>query len=176
VQDPPASLGYAFTLLVPFRRIYAADAAPMLALRGGPFIGPLRLRAELGIGGAFAENRNANLVAYSYRAGLLLDTLLAHVDRFGFGVAAGYDVTGITLGTNVEGLSHDGAGFQGLIYGPRAGISFELLPVSAPGPAFRARPDAASASLELYFAGESSHDHDGPTPALWFALGVDVGP
>ncbi|HEX3774440.1 MAG TPA: hypothetical protein VHV51_08245 [Polyangiaceae bacterium] len=175
LQDPAASLGYAFTLLVPFRRIYAAGAAPMLTLRGGPFIGPLRLRAELGIGGAFAENRNANLVAYSYRAGLLLDALLAHIDRFGFGVAAGYDVTGISLDASVQALSHEGVGFQGLIYGPRAGVSFELLPTPPLGPAFRARPDAASASLELYLAAESSHDHDKPTPALWFTVGVDVG-
>jgi hypothetical protein len=174
-QTPRASFGYAFSLFVPFRRIYAADAAPMLTLRGGPFVGPVRLRAELGVGGAFEKNRNANLVAYSYRAGLLVDSLLLHTERFGLGVGAGYDLTGLTLSANVNALSHDGAGYQGLIYGPRAGIAFALLPQAPIGQAFVARPDAASATLELYMGAESSHDHANPTPAFWLALATDVG-
>ncbi len=141
-ETPSASFGYAFSLFAPFRRIYAADAAPMLNLRGGPFVGPVRLRAELGVGGAFEKNRNANLVAYSYHAGLLVDSLLLHAERFGLGVGAGYDLTGLTLSANVDALSHDGAGYQGLICGypcrHRLGaLAANTYRTSVPGPARR---------------------------------------
>jgi hypothetical protein len=174
-QSPIFSFGYGIDVLVPFHPIYAVDAASMFVVRMGPWIGPVRLRTELGIGGALMRNPNANLVGYAYRAGLLIDTLLLHRGRFGLGVGAGYDTTGISLGANVEQLSHEGEGFQGLISGPRGGVSFALLPQVPPGPAFEARPDAASATFEIYVASETSHDRASATPALWLTFSTDAG-
>ena len=148
-ESPLFSIGYGVDLAVPFHSIHAVDAVPMFVVRMGPWIGPVRLRTELGIGGALTKNANPNLIGYSYRVGLLLDSMLVHAGRFGLGVVAGYDTIGISLGANVDGLSQEGAGFKGLIYGPRGGLSFALLPQTLPGPAFKARPDASSATFEI---------------------------
>jgi hypothetical protein len=172
IQNPRWSVGTGFTLLLPFHRVYGVAALPAIALRFGPWFGPLRVRPELGIGGAYARSSNANLVGYSYRGALLLDTLVLHVGRFGLGVAAGYDVTAISFGPNVESLSHEGAGYQGLLHGPRAGLVFTFLPPILSG-AFRARPDAASASLEFYGAAAWSGDRESATPAIFVTMSID---
>jgi hypothetical protein len=174
-EDPVSSAGYAFGVLAPFTRIYAVDAAPMFALRFGRWLGPLRLQGEGLVGGAAAHTANANLVGYSYGGGVLADTLLMHAGRFGIGAGVGYQLLGISFSPNVESLSHEGSGFQGVIHGPRAGLSFALLPGVPPGPAFRARPNTSSTALEIFAAAQWSRDHERATPALWMAITVDAG-
>ena len=174
-EHPVFSWGVGVDLFVPFRPIYAADAASMFVFRMGPWVGPVRLRSELGLGGAFEKNTNANLVSYVLRAGIVLDALVVHTGRFGLGVSAGYDTMAFSLRPNVEDLSHQGEGYQGLIHGPRAGLSFALLPQVPPGPAFDARPDTTSATFELFGAAVSSHDYASATPAIWMTLAIDGG-
>jgi len=172
---PNYSLGMGFQLLVPFRRIYDVSVVPMLAFRGGPWIGPLRLRVALEWGGAAAKTSNPNLIGYAYGAGLLADTLFYSKGVWGLGVAAGYDVTAISFDANVEKLSHQGAGYRGLMHGPRWGLLFELLGDPAVSPAFKRRRDSESITLEIFGAAEWSSDHAVATPGLWFALGGDLG-
>jgi hypothetical protein len=172
---PTWSFGMGFRLFAPLHRIYGVDAASMFVLRFGRWLGPVRLRAELAGGGALANETNANLVGYSYGAGLLADYLLLSAGRFGLGVAVGYDLTGISFAANIDSFSHDGAGFAGPIYGPRAGLSFAWIPQPPPGSAFRARPDARSITLEIFGAALSSQDQGAATGALWFMLSVDAG-
>jgi hypothetical protein len=174
-QAPIFSFGYGVDIAIPFRSIYAADAVSMFAIRMGPWVGPFRLRTVLGIGGGVEKSVNANLISYALRTGLLVDVLALHAGRFGVGVAAGYDSMALVLSPNIDQLSHAGAGYQGLIYGPRAGLSFALLPQTPPGPAFVARPDAASATLEVFAGALSSHDYDRATPAIWLTFAVDGG-
>jgi hypothetical protein len=174
-EDPSISTGLGLSVLVPTRRIYAVDAAPMFVLRFGPWIGPVRARAQLAVGGADARSANPNLVGWAYGGGLLADTMLFHAGRFGLGAAVGYDAIGISFATQVAFASDAGSGYQGLIHGPRAGLSFALLPPIPPGRAFHARPDTASATLELFGAAAFSHDHSAATPALWIAVSVDSG-
>jgi hypothetical protein len=174
-QEPRSSLGIGLVVAVPFRSIYGIDAMPLLALRGGPWLGPVRLRAQGFFGGASAHASNPNLVGYAYGGGLLADTLLFSTHRVGLGIAAGYDVLGASLSANVDALSHQGAGFLGPIHGPRAGLVFDLLPPPAPGRAFRARPDAGSFSLEIYGSALWSQDSASATPAIWAALQTDGG-
>jgi hypothetical protein len=173
IQDPRWSAGFTFGVLVPFERVYGVAAVPGFALRLGPWLGPLRVRTELGWGGAWARSSNPNLVGYSYRGTLLLDTLVFHAGPFGLGVAAGYDVSAITFRPNVEGLSHDGDGYKGLYHGPRAGLLFAFVPPVPKGPAFRARPDASSVALEVYGAAAWSNDRDGATPAIFATMSID---
>jgi hypothetical protein len=174
-QEPVYTLGVGFGVTVPFRAIYGAKAMPTFALRGGAWLGPVRLRIQGLVGGAIADATNANLIAYSYGGGLLVDSLAWSWRRLGLGIAAGYDVMGISYGANIDALSHDGAGFQGGMHGPRAGLLLTLLPPPPPGPAFRARTDALSASLELYGAALWSADRPTATPAMWVALLIDGG-
>lgn len=172
---PIWSLGMGLRVLAPLHRIYGVDAASMFVLRFGRWLGPIRLRAELAGGGALAHETNANLTGYSYGAGLLADYLLFSVRRFGLGATVGYDFTGISFAANIVSFSHDGAGFAGPIYGPRAGLSFGWIPEPPPGSAFRSRPDARSTTLEVFGAALSSQDSGTATAALWFMLSVDAG-
>ena len=80
-------------------------------------MGPVRVRVEGIGGGADAQSPNANLVGYAYGGGLLADTLLFDAHRFGLGLAAGYDVLGVSFAANVSSFSHDGAGPRGLMHG-----------------------------------------------------------
>jgi hypothetical protein len=175
IEDPRWSGGMTFSVLVPFERIYRVSAAPTFAFRFGRWLGPTRVRAELGWGGASAQNPNPNLVGYSYRAALVADALIAHAGQFGVGVAAAYDVMGISLTQNIARLSDEGEGFQGFLHGPRAGLLFALLPPVPIGPAFRARPDTASATLELFATADFARDRSGATPGLFVAIGIDGG-
>jgi hypothetical protein len=174
IEDPRWSAGFGFGVFVPFRRVYDVDAVPTFALRFGPWLGPARVRAELAWGGAHAHSTNANLVGYAFRSGLLFDALLLHTGHVGLGVAAGYDVTAIAFDANIKSLSHDGSGFRGWIHGPRAGLSLALLPPLPPGPAFRARPDAASGTLEIFTAALWSQDRASATAALFITLNIDA--
>jgi hypothetical protein len=172
---PSYSWGFGFQVLVPFRRIYDVAAVPQLSFRAGPWIGPFRIRADLALGGAAARARNPNLVGYAFGGGILADTLMLSVGQFGLGVAAGYDVTAITFDANVRALSNDGAGYRGLIHGPRGGLLFELLGEPAIEPAFKRRRDSESATLEVFGEAAWSRDHASATPAIWIALSVDAG-
>jgi len=175
-SDVPAwSFGMGLRVLAPLHRIYGVDAASMFVVRLGRWLGPVRLRAELAGGGALAQGTNANLTGYSYGAGLLADYLLFSVRRFGLGAMLGYDFTGISFAPNIGSFSHDGAGFAGPIYGPRAGLSLGLIPEPPPGTAFRSRADARSTTLEIFGAALSSQGSGGATAALWFMLSVDAG-
>jgi hypothetical protein len=174
-RDPSVSLGLGAQMLTPFRRIYGVAAAPMLSVRFGPWIGPLRLRGNLAYGGALAEAKNPNLVGYAFGGGALADTLLFSAGRFGLGVAAGYDVTAITFGANINALSHEGTGYRGLIHGPRAGLLFALISEPAMLPSFKRRKDSESATLEVFGAAAWSRDHASATPALWITLSMDGG-
>jgi hypothetical protein len=172
---PVGSVGVGLRVLTPLHRIYGVDAATMFVVRFGRWLGPVRLRAELAGGGALAHGTNANLTGYSYGAGLLADYLLLSAGRFGLGAMVGYDFTGISFAANIDSFSHDGAGFAGPIYGPRAGLSFGMIPERAPGSAFRVRPDARSTTLEIFAAALSSQDPGAATAALWFMLSMDAG-
>jgi hypothetical protein len=174
-QVPRFSFGYGWRNAINTRRIYGGVYGSLFVVRFGPWIGPVRLRAELAVGGTIADASNANLLSYAYGGGLLADYLLFSTGQFGLGVAAGYDVTGYSFSANVDALSHDGAGYQGLTHGPRGGLLFELLPPPAPGTAFRARPDATSGSLEVFGGALASSDYKALTPAVWVLLGVDAG-
>lgn len=173
-RNPSLSFGFGLDALALFRRIYGVAGASMFALRFGPWLGPVRVRGELAVGGAFAEARNPNLFAYAYGGGLRADTLLFSTGRFGLGAAAGYDLTGISFAPDVKWGSQQGAGFQGLIHGPRAGLTFDLLAQPAIGPAFRRRRDSESGSIEIYGASEWGKNGSA-TPALWFMVNLDAG-
>jgi hypothetical protein len=54
-------------------------------------------------------------------------------------------------------------------------LSFALLPQAPPGSAFTARPDASSATFEVYVAAELSHDRSRAIPAMWFSFSIDAG-
>jgi hypothetical protein len=172
---PWSSWGIGLVVAVPFHSIYGVDAMPVFALRGGRWVGPVRLRLEGLGGGAAAHATNPNLVGYAYGGGILADTLLFSTGMFGLGIAAGYDALGVSFSANVDALSHEGAGFQGVMHGPRGGLVFDLLPPPAPGGAFRARPDATSFSVEIYGAALWSQDAASATPAIWAALQTDGG-
>jgi hypothetical protein len=174
-RNPILSLGYGFRVAIPFDRIYNVDAIPQFMLRVGPWLGPVRLRAELGIGGAAATARNPNLVGYSYSGGVAADVLLLDVRRFGLGFEAAYDVTSINFGSNVKAYSQEGTGYRGLIHGPRAGLTFSLLPEPPVSPAFAARPNSASGSIELYVAPEWSSERASATPAFFLVFAADGG-
>jgi hypothetical protein len=173
-RKPALALGYGFEMLALFDRVYGANAAPMFAVRVGPWLGPVRLRAEVDLGGALAKAKNPNLVGYAYGGGVRADTLVFSAGRFGLGAALGYDVLGISFAPEVSWYSQRGRGFQGWIHGPRAGLAFELLAQPAIGPAFRRTRNSESASFEVYAASEWSHDRASPTPALWFMLNLDA--
>jgi len=172
---PVFSLGWDASIAVPFRRVDDVSAIPLVNLRFGPWIGPVRLRSELGIGGAFMRSQNPNLTVYALRTGLLLDTLVLSAGRFGLGAAIGYDVVALDVGYQIRDFSHAGAGFHGIAQGPRAGLSFELLPFTPAGGAFVERPDSASGSIEIYAGALHGDDGRRTAPTLWLAFGIDVG-
>jgi hypothetical protein len=175
IDVPTWSAGMGLRLVAPFQRIYGVDLATSFVLRFGRWLGPVRLRTELALGGALAHAQNPNLTGYSYGAGLVADYLLLSSGSFGLAATAGYDVTGISFSANIDAYSHEGAGFAGPIYGPRAGLSFAWLPVPSPGGVFRARPDGKSSTLEIFGAALSSQDRDAATGALWFMWSADLG-
>jgi hypothetical protein len=174
-RDPSLSFGYGFRLGIPVDRIYGVGTIPQFMIRVGPWLGPVRLRAELGIGGAAAIARNPNLVGYSYTGGVAADVLLFDYRRFGLGLGVAYDATSIDFGSNVKAYSQEGTGYRGLIHGPRAGLTFALLPEPPLGPAFAARPNSASGSIELYVAPEWSSERSAATPAVFLVFAADGG-
>ena len=174
-DSPVYSYGFGFRLVTPFQRVYGVDAAPMFVVRDGRWFGPLRLRVELAGGGAFAHSDNANLIGYSYGGGLLADALVFTTKGFGLGIAAGYDITGISYGANIDSFSHAGAGFAGFIHGPRAGLTLAAIPERPPGPAFAARRGANSLSLEIFGAALWQQERAAALPALWMVLSMDAG-
>jgi hypothetical protein len=174
IDDPRWSAGWGFGLFVPFHRVYEVDAVPTFELRFGRWLGPARARVELGFGGAHARSDNANLIGYAYRGAVLFDTLLLHAGYFGMGLVASYDLTAVSFQANISSYSDKGSGFRGWIHGPRAGLSFGLMPPPPPSPAFQARPDSSSATLEFFAAAVWSSDRDAATPGLFVTLNQDA--
>jgi hypothetical protein len=175
MDRPVFSFGMGFRIFAPFARIYGVDATTMFVVRFGSWLGPMRLRVELAGGGAWAHSSNANLTGYSFGAGLLADAVLFAAKSVGVGVAAGYDITGISFAANIDSFSHQGAGFAGFMHGPRAGLTIGAIPEPPPGPAFSARRGARSMTFEVFSAALWSQERAAATPALWFTLSMDAG-
>src|SRR5258708_17238487 len=54
-ESPVFSVGIAIDMFFPFQKMYEVEAASMFVLRMVPWIGPLRLRSEIGYGGALEK-------------------------------------------------------------------------------------------------------------------------
>jgi hypothetical protein len=174
-EPDDASIGVGVRVRALGQTVYGMAADVALVLRAGPWVGPVHIRGELGVGGGAAPAEGAppqdNGWFLTVTPGVSAEWLFAVAGRVGLAAGAGYDATWIDfVGAPASNLP---GGARGWLHGPRAGLSLLLLPGPSHSPAFRGRTDTWSSSFELYGTAALNDDR-GTVPVFWFAYAGDL--
>ncbi|HWL88708.1 MAG TPA: hypothetical protein VNO21_23055, partial [Polyangiaceae bacterium] len=140
--------------------------ATFVAIRGGLYLGPLRLSGDLFLGYAFGGPTSPKNSDNSYGmagGGLSLDALIAHGSGFGLGLQAGAEALSLVFDPAPTVTFPHRSYF---LIGPRGGLRFVWFGPELPGRAFHARTEAITTSIALY----TSVLHDADTDVGWVPM------
>jgi hypothetical protein len=173
-QRPVGWFGASVRTFVPVHAIEGMSGAFMGTVRGGPFIGPLRVGLDLGFGAGVSRNDapvqdSGGFLLYSAGALLAPEPLVA--GRFGFTSELGYDVYGLRFTPKGQSTSEG----RGLVHGPLLALRFMILPKPARSSSFESRSDSWTSAIDLFTTLLWHRSGEQPTPAFGFSYVGDIG-
>jgi hypothetical protein len=163
-DNPSWFFGGRLGVFVPVKTVGGVKGGMLERLRFGPWLGPVRLLAELGLGLVFSSKAESGKPTsmWLFTGGVGASTLLFSLGRIGLVAELGYEV-------NVPDSRR--MDYIPILHGPHLALRISGLPERLGWPGFDdTRPFTADAGLELFTALWWDGSEPGPTAVFGIAL------
>lgn len=142
---PSWFMGMGYRLQGFSRMVGRLDWSGAIVFRLGRWLGPVRLRAELGywLSREDIEDASRRRKVHFVPSAIAADAFVLRLGQSGIGVELGYELTTVIPNSSVDGPVY--------LHGPRLGLKYLKYPRPPDWPAFRTKEEGQSFGIEFYF-------------------------